>query len=66
MSDKTKEQEAREQECRVRAMARHLLAAQVSNPRSAEEWSAAWMVNEAWALAELFESQAEERWRKLQ
>lgn len=58
--------EAREQECRVRATARRLLAAAMSNPSVCGEVpSAQLMIGLAWSVAEQFEAQAEERWRKL-
>jgi len=60
--EKDAAQEAREHECRVRALARHLLNSLVI-PGSMQNWEAATAL--AWQGAEMFEAQAEERWRKL-
>lgn len=58
-------QEARELECRVRALARHLLVGLASNSTYWDEVSTIEAVADAWEAAEQFEKQAEERWRKL-
>ena len=65
MSEKDSAQQAREHECRVRELARHILTSIVSGPLTGVSKSKTDLTDFAWELAAEFEAQAEERWRKL-